>query len=44
LEQLWYYNWPSWAGKFLDEWCRQTMRSGIEPMKKMLDLFASTGN
>ncbi len=23
------------AGKFLDEWCRQTMRSRIEPMKKV---------
>ena len=23
------------AGKFLDEWCRQTMRSRIEPMKKI---------
>src|SRR5262245_66313411 len=29
------YNWPAWAGKFLDEWCRQTMRSRIEPMKKI---------
>ncbi|HXS95046.1 MAG TPA: transposase [Candidatus Limnocylindrales bacterium] len=25
----------SWAGKFLHEWCRQTMRSRIEPMKKI---------
>lgn len=23
------------AGKFLDEWCRRTMRSRIEPMKKI---------
>ena len=28
-------NSPAWAGKFLDEWCRQTMRSRIEPMKKI---------
>jgi transposase len=34
FQQLWEYNSPSWAGKFLDEWCRQTMRSRIEPMKK----------
>jgi transposase len=29
--------WPpqTWAGKFLDEWCRQTMRSRIGPMKKI---------
>jgi transposase len=26
---------PAWAGRFLDEWCRQTMRSRIEPMKKI---------
>jgi hypothetical protein len=26
---------PTWAGKFLDLWCFQTMRSRIEPMKKI---------
>ena len=26
---------PPGPGKFLDEWCRQTMRSRIEPMKKI---------
>src|SRR5271166_676834 len=26
---------PSWASKFLDEWCYQVMRSRIEPMKKI---------
>jgi transposase len=25
----------TWAAKFLDEWCRQVMRSRIEPMKKI---------
>jgi transposase len=35
FQQLWDYNSPSWAGKFLDEWCRQTLRSRIEPMKKI---------
>jgi transposase len=35
FQQLWDYNSPSWAGKFLDEWRRQTMRSRIEPMKKI---------
>jgi transposase len=35
FQQLWEYNSPAWAGKFLDEWCRQTMRSRIEPMKKI---------
>ena len=35
FQQLWDYNSPAWAGKFLHEWCRQTMRSRIEPMKKI---------
>ena len=35
FQQLWDYDSPTWAGKFLDEWCRQTMRSRIEPMKKV---------
>jgi transposase len=35
FQQLWDYNSPYWAGKFLDEWCRQVMRSRIEPMKKI---------
>src|SRR5947208_10972576 len=34
FQQLWDYNSAAWAGKFLDEWCRQTMRSRIEPMKR----------
>jgi transposase len=35
FQQLWDYHSPTWAGKFLEEWCRQTMRSRIEPMKKI---------
>ena len=35
FQQLWDYNSPTWAGKFLDEWCRQVTRSRIEPMKKI---------
>jgi hypothetical protein len=35
FQQLWDYNSPASAGKFRDEWCRQTMRSRIEPMKKI---------
>ena len=35
FQQLWEYNSAAWAGKFLDEWCRQVMRSRIEPMKKI---------
>jgi transposase len=35
FQQLWDYNSPAWAGKFLDDWCRQVMRSRIEPIKKI---------
>ena len=35
FQQLWEYEAPSWAGKFLDAWCCQVMRSRIEPMKKI---------
>jgi len=35
FQQFWEYESPSWAGKFLDEWCCQVMRSRIEPMKKI---------
>lgn len=32
---FWDYVSPYWAGKFLDRWCARTMRSRIEPMKKV---------
>src|SRR3974390_1314984 len=35
FQQFWKYNSPTWAGMFLDSWCGQTMRSRIEPMKKI---------
>ena len=35
FQQFWEYASPAWAGKFLTEWCRQTMRSRIQPMKKI---------
>jgi len=35
FQQLWSYRSPYWAGQFLDKWCTRTMRSKIEPMKKM---------
>jgi transposase len=35
FQQFWDYNSPTWAAKFLDDWCKQAMRSRIEPMKKV---------
>jgi transposase len=35
FQQFWDYVSPTWAGKFLDDWCRQAIRSRIPPMKKI---------
>jgi len=35
FQQFWEYTSPTWAGMFLDQWCRQTMYSQIDPMKKV---------
>jgi transposase len=32
---FWEYQSPTWAGKFLDEWCQRVMRSRLSPMKKV---------
>jgi len=34
LYAFWTYHSRTWAGKFLDGWCRAVMRSRIEPLKK----------
>lgn len=35
FQRFWDYVSPYWAGRFLDDWCRRTMRSRLEPMKKV---------
>lgn len=35
FQLFWSYASPYWAGRFLDQWCTKTMRSKIEPMKKV---------
>ena len=32
---FWSYVSPYWAGEFLDRWCTRTLRSRLEPMKKI---------
>jgi len=34
FQRSWEYRGPSWARRFLRQWCTRTMRSKIEPMKK----------
>jgi transposase len=36
FQQFWNYDSPTWAGKFLDQWCTEVMRSKIEPLKKFV--------
>lgn len=35
FQRFWEYESPTWAGKFLDEWCARVMRSRLEPLKKV---------
>src|SRR5690606_1560059 len=35
FQLFWSYSSAYWAGQFLDKWCTKTMRSRIEPMKKV---------
>ena len=32
FQQFWDYDSPTWAGKFLDQWCAEVMRSRIVPL------------
>jgi len=36
---FWRYVSPTWAGRFLDAWCKRTMRSRLEPMKKVAKML-----
>lgn len=35
FQRFWEYVSPGWAVRFLDEWCARTMRSRLEPLKKV---------
>jgi len=39
FDLFWSYVSPHWAGRFLDQWCTRTMRSRIEPMKKIAKML-----
>jgi len=41
LQRFWSYQTAGWAGRFLDQWCRRTMRSRLEPMKKVALMLRS---
>ncbi len=35
FQRFWEYRSPAWARCFLDEWCAKTLRSQLEPMKRV---------
>lgn len=39
FQLFWMYHSPYWAGQCLDKWCTKTMRSKIEPMKKLAKML-----
>lgn len=41
FQQFWNYKRAGWACKFLDDWCKRTMRSRIDPMKKIARMLRS---
>ncbi|WP_225073710.1 ISL3 family transposase [Desulfuromonas sp. CSMB_57] len=41
LGRFWHYKTPGWAGRFLDDWCKRTMRSRLTPMKKVARMLRS---
>ena len=41
FQLFWEYKRPTWAGRFLDAWCRRAMRSRIKPMKKVAKMLRS---
>ncbi|MCU7881533.1 MAG: transposase, partial [Candidatus Thiodiazotropha sp. (ex Lucinoma aequizonata)] len=43
FQLYWQYTTPYWTGEFLDQWCTKTMRSKIEPIKRVFDLVKDFG-
>lgn len=41
FQWFWRYASPTWAGKFLDAWCKRTMRSRLKPMKRVAKMLRS---
>jgi transposase len=41
FQRFWGYKSVWWAAKFMDDWCNRTMRSRIDPMKKIARMLRS---
>jgi transposase len=40
FEHFWTYSSPTWAGKFLDAWCRRVARSRLAPLQRVAKTLA----
>ena len=41
FQRFWAYKSPAWADKFLEDWATRTMKSKLEPMKKVAKMLRS---
>ena len=41
FQRFWNYVSPYWAGRFLDQWCTRSMRSKLDPLKKVAKTLRS---
>lgn len=41
FQRFWAYKSPTWADKFLEDWVTRTMKSKLEPMKKVAKMLRS---
>jgi len=41
FQRFWEYKSVGWTTKFMEDWCKRTMRSRIEPMKKVARMLRS---
>jgi len=39
FQHFWRYKTAGWAARFLDDWCKRTMRSRLVPMKKVAQML-----
>ncbi len=39
FHKFWEYNSPTWAGKFLDNWCELVLEAELEPMTKVTEML-----
>jgi transposase len=44
FHKFWDYNSPTWAGKFLDNWCELALESELEPMAKVIKMLQKHRN